>query len=90
MPGIGRAVAAGFLHHVIQRGNNREDLSLFFGLLPNARQETIADLLLVFRISGQIPCEKALLVIEPPYQKWHHGNKRQETPKRAQAEGRAD
>jgi putative transposase len=24
MPRMGRAVAAGFLHHVIQRGNNRE------------------------------------------------------------------
>jgi REP element-mobilizing transposase RayT len=24
MPRIGRAIAAGFLHHVIQRGNNRE------------------------------------------------------------------
>jgi putative transposase len=26
MPRIGRAVAAGFPHHVIQRGNNREDI----------------------------------------------------------------
>jgi putative transposase len=26
MPRIGRAVAAGFPHHVIQRGNNREEV----------------------------------------------------------------
>ncbi len=26
MPRIGRAVAAGFPHHVIQRGNNRENV----------------------------------------------------------------
>ena len=48
------------------------------------------DLFLVFRISRKIPSEKALLVIEPPYQEWHHGREREEVPKRTQGKRSAN
>ena len=76
--------------HKIDRIDYRMSVARKNPLLPNEGYNAMPDLFLVFCISRQIPSEKALLVIEPPNQKWHHTPECEETPKRTEGQRRAD